>query len=85
MSILSRTAAAGLALLMALTLSACKTAPGNNYVVGKRHFVDEQDHDHWVVDCRVGKKTVNGKDELIIRHDEVTYKTYTTVHDGDAC
>lgn len=71
---------------LACALSACQpTDTGNNYVFGKRHFVDESHREHWVVDCRVGKNTVNGKDELVFRHDEVSPKKYNAVREGDAC
>jgi hypothetical protein len=69
---------------LVLTLSACQDTP-NHYVFDKRHFVDESQHEHWVIDCRVGKKTVNSEDELVLRHDEVTQNKYNAVRIGDAC
>jgi ABC-type uncharacterized transport system auxiliary subunit len=70
---------------LACTLSACQDRAANNYVFGKRHFVDESRHEHWVIDCRVGKTNVNGKDQLVFRHDEVSQRRYSAIHEGDAC
>lgn len=78
-------AVAAAVVTLVCTLSACQNRAANNYVFSKRYFVDESHHDHWVIDCRVGKRTVNGKDELVFRHDEVSQKKYSATREGDAC
>jgi hypothetical protein len=78
-------AVAAAVVTLVCTLSACRDQEPNNYVFGKRHFVDERHHEHWVIDCRVGKKTVNGKDQLVFRHDDVSQKRYSEIREGNAC
>jgi hypothetical protein len=73
------------AVLVSSGSCAANEAP-NHTVIQKRHFVDEQKKQHWVLDCRVGTtRAKDGKTMADVRSDEVSQSAYAATKVGSKC